>query len=73
MNEVVEVLSIQRGSSNTLRTSDEQAWFVVKECWQGSRLLNARILQKCETREQALAKLTELSFGQMGRHLYRYR
>lgn len=45
---------VQQGSSNTFRVTDESAWFVLRETWQGARLLDTQIVSKHLTREDAL-------------------
>lgn len=44
-----DVVFIQQGSSNTLRVENENKWYVVREEWQGSRLLNSVILSSHDT------------------------
>lgn len=44
---------IQQGSSQTLRVLDENRWYVVKEEWEGSRLLNSVILSSYKTEAEA--------------------
>jgi hypothetical protein len=53
-NSISHVYTVQQGSSGTLRVTDESAWYLVRETWQGARLLDARIVSKHETRAEAL-------------------
>lgn len=47
------VIFIQQGSSNTLRVQNESRWYVVREEWEGSRILDSVILSSHETEEAA--------------------
>lgn len=47
------VIFIQQGSSNTLRVSNESRWYVVREEWEGSRILNTVILSSHDTEAEA--------------------
>ena len=51
------VWSVQQGSSSTLRVTDEFAWYVYYEIWEGMRLLSSRIHTRHKTRSEALASL----------------
>ena len=48
-----DVIFIQQGSSQTLRVNDESKWYVVREEWEGSRILNSTILASYDTEETA--------------------
>lgn len=52
-NETFDVLVIQQGSSGTFEVSDERSWYVLRETWQGARLLNTRIVGKHQTEHDA--------------------
>jgi hypothetical protein len=52
--EVFHAYIVQQGSSDTFEVSDENAWYVLRETWQGARLLDTRIVSKHLTREDAL-------------------
>ena len=52
---IEESVFVQQGSSQTLNTSDENRWYVIKEIWEGSQLLDARIIASASTKEEALA------------------
>lgn len=52
MRELVHV--VQQGSSGTIRVSDESAWYLLREVWQGRKLLDTRIVSKHATRALAL-------------------
>ncbi|MCZ7539129.1 MAG: hypothetical protein M5U29_04270 [Anaerolineae bacterium] len=54
MSEVHHVYVVQQGSSNTFEVSDENAWYLLRETWQGARLLDTQIVSKHLTREDAL-------------------
>ena len=47
------IFFIQQGSSNTLRVMNEKKWYVIREAWQGSRLLNSVILSCFDTEQEA--------------------
>jgi len=47
--ERTDVVFIQQGSSNALRVENENKWYVIREEWQGSRLLNSVILSSHDT------------------------
>lgn len=55
MSEVHHVFSVQQGSSGTFRVTDESAWYVLHEVWEGQRLLDVRAVSRHESREDALA------------------
>lgn len=38
------VYGVQQGSSSTLRVRNESAWYVYREDWEGSKLLNTRLV-----------------------------
>ena len=44
---------VQRGSSSTLRVSDEDKYYVIEEVWEGSKLLNTYILSSHSSPEGA--------------------
>ncbi len=59
MRTVHHVYVVQQGSSNTFRVSDERAWYLLCETWQGAQLLNTRIVSKHATRAEALKARTK--------------
>jgi hypothetical protein len=52
-NERSDSIFIQQGSSSTLRVENEDRWYLVKEEWQGSQLLNSVILGSYNTEQEA--------------------
>lgn len=48
-----DVIFMQQGSSNTLRVTDEEKFYLVREEWQGNQLLNSVILERCDTEAEA--------------------
>lgn len=52
-NDRSDSIFIQQGSSSTLRVSNEDKWYVVREEWQGSKLLNSVILNSFDTESDA--------------------
>jgi len=52
--EVHHVYVVQQGSSGTFEVSDERAWYVLRETWQGAQLLDTRLVSKHLTRAEAL-------------------
>ncbi len=52
-NERSDRIFIQQGSSSTLRVGNENRWYLVKEEWQGARLLNSVILGSYDTDQEA--------------------
>ena len=48
-----DVTFIQQGSSSTLRVTDEDKFYLVREEWQGTLLLNSVILGKYDTDVEA--------------------
>ena len=61
--EIHETHHIQQGSSNTLLVADESAWYVVREVWEGSKLLNSQVVCKRQERSEALEILRELELA----------
>lgn len=55
MRTVHHAYFVQQGSSNTLHVPDEAAWYVIKEAWEGSRLLSTVIISRHASKEDALA------------------
>jgi len=51
---------VQQGSSQTLRVTTGDRWYVVKETWEGSLLLKSDIVYSSMDEEDANAKLAEL-------------
>ena len=52
--ELHHVYVFQQGSSDTFQVSDERAWYVLRETWQGAQLLNTRLVSAHTTRAEAL-------------------
>lgn len=52
--EVHHVYVVQQGSSSTFRVSDEGAWYLLREVWEGAALLDTRRVSKHLTRAEAL-------------------
>lgn len=52
--ELHHVYGIQQGSSGTFQVSDEHAWYVLRETWQGAQLLDTRLVSKHLTHAEAL-------------------
>jgi hypothetical protein len=47
------VVFIQQGSSNILRVVNEKKWYVIREEWQGEKILNSVILSSHDTEQAA--------------------
>ena len=54
MSELQKVYVVQQGSSSTFRVSDEGAWYLLCETWEGARLLDTRLVSKHLTQADAL-------------------
>jgi len=52
----------QQGSSNEIRVSDQDKWYVIRQVWEDSRILNTQIEASFPTRDEALNRVDEL-FG----------
>jgi hypothetical protein len=52
----------QQGSSNEIRVSDQDKWYVIRQVWEGSQILDTGIESSYATRDEALARVDEL-FG----------
>ena len=55
---IEESVFVQQGSSQTVRTGDENRWYVIKEIWEGSQLLDSHIIASASTKEEALAMIS---------------
>ena len=56
MRRVHTTYGVQQGSSSTLQVRNENAWYVYQEVWEGSRLLNTRLVAgPFATKKEALA------------------
>lgn len=55
MGETVVSYAIQQGSSNTLQVRDQNTWRVVREAWEGARLINVQLVYTCTN--EATARL----------------
>ena len=53
MDSVIHSYVIQKGSSQTMRVCDENRFYVVREDWEGSQLLNSVIVFSSPDREEA--------------------
>ena len=59
-NKRIDSFFIQQGSSNTIRVRDDNAWYVIKEECEGSRILNSAIVSQHDTFQQAKDALSKL-------------
>lgn len=57
---VVHTYRVQHGSSSTLRTLDQSAYYVVCEDWEGSNLLNTRLISRHATEPEAQVEVERL-------------
>ena len=59
--QVLQVFFFQQGSSNTLRVTDENAWYVVCEVLSGNhRLLSTSVVSRHASRDEAMAECERL-------------
>ncbi len=58
--QVFTAFFVQQGSSSTLRVTDENAWYVVRETWRGEQIISAGVVSKHASHDEAVAECERL-------------
>lgn len=58
-----QVYNIQHGSTPELRVTDENKWYLIRETWNGSQMVNQAIAGSYDTRQEAIKARAAAELG----------